>query len=243
LLNLLFHANVLLLFDCVVINAGSFKQFHSSASTRISSISLWFSQTAPGRKAKPIAGLSLPEEATGRSENYMTNASKKQSAPSRGRANLPHLRRLTDAEINRTAPPELVDLNDDFWKNASLVLPVAKRAISLRIDEDILAWFKASGARYQSRINAVLRSYMDHMRNHHVLEFCQQRFLQSRHTEFFLDRFGDKLPDAVLTGLIHPSDQIARMKCGPFPGLMLNISMPGAVSVPKASWAPNRTHP
>jgi uncharacterized protein (DUF4415 family) len=49
---------------------------------------------------------------------------------------------------------------------ASLVLPVTKKAISLRIDEDILTWFKASGTRYQSRINAVLRSYMDHKRNH-----------------------------------------------------------------------------
>lgn len=96
----------------------------------------------------------------------MTSTSKKQSATSRGRADLSRLRRLTDAEIKRTAPPELVDLPDKFWKNASLVLPVAKKAISLRIDEDILSWFKASGARYQSRINAVLRSYMDHMRNH-----------------------------------------------------------------------------
>ena len=96
----------------------------------------------------------------------MTSASKKQTAPSRGRANLSRLRRLTDAEINRTAPPELADLPDDFWKNSSLVLPAAKQAISLRIDEDILAWFKASGPRYQSRMNAVLRSYMDHMRKH-----------------------------------------------------------------------------
>ena len=39
-------------------------------------------------------------------------------------------------------------------------------AISLRVDEDVLAWFKAAGPRYQSRMNAVLRSYMTHMSRH-----------------------------------------------------------------------------
>ena len=41
---------------------------------------------------------------------------------------------------------------------------IAKRAISLRVDEDVLAWFKAAGPRYQSRMNAVLRSYVMHVR-------------------------------------------------------------------------------
>jgi uncharacterized protein (DUF4415 family) len=40
------------------------------------------------------------------------------------------------------------------------VLPEPKAAISIRLDTDVLAFFKAGGAGYQSRINAVLRSYM-----------------------------------------------------------------------------------
>ena len=36
-----------------------------------------------------------------------------------------------------------------------------KAAISLRLDEDILEWFKAQGPGYQTRINAVLRAYME----------------------------------------------------------------------------------
>jgi len=71
---------------------------------------------------------------------------------------------MSELEIARTSPSELADLPDDFWSDAVVVEPVAKRAISLRVDEDVLAWFKASGPRYQSRINAVLRSYMAHMR-------------------------------------------------------------------------------
>ena len=34
--------------------------------------------------------------------------------------------------------------------------------LSLRLDHDIIAWFKAQGPGYQSRINAVLRAYMRH---------------------------------------------------------------------------------
>jgi uncharacterized protein (DUF4415 family) len=71
---------------------------------------------------------------------------------------------MTESEILRTSPPELADLPDDFWSEAAVVVPAAKRAISLRVDEDVLAWFKSMGPRYQSRMNAVLRSYMTHMR-------------------------------------------------------------------------------
>jgi uncharacterized protein (DUF4415 family) len=59
-----------------------------------------------------------------------------------------------------TSPAELADLPDDFWDEAKLVVPAAKRAISLRVDEDVLEWFRRQGPRYQTRMNAVLRSYM-----------------------------------------------------------------------------------
>jgi uncharacterized protein (DUF4415 family) len=83
----------------------------------------------------------------------------KKKKPSRGRANFEKMRRMTEADIARTSPPELANLPDDFWDSAVLVYP-PKQAISLRIDEDVLEWFKKSGPRYQSRINDVLRSYM-----------------------------------------------------------------------------------
>jgi uncharacterized protein (DUF4415 family) len=37
----------------------------------------------------------------------------------------------------------------------------AKAAISLRIEQDVLEWFKAQGPGYQTRMNAVLRAYRD----------------------------------------------------------------------------------
>ena len=37
----------------------------------------------------------------------------------------------------------------------------AKASISLRVDQDVLEWFKAQGAGYQTRINTVLRAFRD----------------------------------------------------------------------------------
>jgi uncharacterized protein (DUF4415 family) len=88
------------------------------------------------------------------------------SRPSRGRANLSRLRMVSDAEIRRTSPAELADLPANFWDEAEVVTPTAKRAISLRLDEDVLDWFRRSGPRYQTRMNAVLRMYVRRMRKH-----------------------------------------------------------------------------
>lgn len=82
----------------------------------------------------------------------------------RGRVDLARLRRVSEREIQATSPPELADLPDDFWDNATVVEPVAKQPISIRVDTDVLRWFKTQGPRYQSRINAVLRSYMTQRR-------------------------------------------------------------------------------
>lgn len=68
------------------------------------------------------------------------------------------LEEMPDEEISFKDIPE-TDLA--FWKEAKLVLPAEKKAISLRIDKDILEWFKSLGKGYQTRMNAVLRAYME----------------------------------------------------------------------------------
>ena len=71
---------------------------------------------------------------------------------------------MSEREIQTTSPSELADLPDDFWNDATVVEPTVKHPISLRVDSDVLEWFKTQGPRYQSRINAVLRSYMSQRR-------------------------------------------------------------------------------
>ncbi len=47
------------------------------------------------------------------------------------------------------------------WASLNVAWPQPKQAISLRIDQDILAWFRAGGPGYQTRMNAVLRAFVD----------------------------------------------------------------------------------
>ena len=101
---------------------------------------------------------------SGRSTRKATSESRRR--PSRGRADLSRLRRVSDAEIRRTSPPELADLPANFWDDAEMVMPTPKRAVSIRLDEDVLDWFRRSGPRYQTRMNAVLRMYVKRMRKH-----------------------------------------------------------------------------
>ena len=68
---------------------------------------------------------------------------------------------LKDEQIDYSDIPELTD---DWFARAAqskeMRIPT-KQQISLRVDEDVLAFFKAHGPRYQTRINAVLRAYVD----------------------------------------------------------------------------------
>ncbi len=71
------------------------------------------------------------------------------------------VRALTDRQIRRAieTDPEARPTDRDFWKNARVVMPKAKETITIRLDADLLEWLRRQKG-YQTRINAVLRSYM-----------------------------------------------------------------------------------
>ena len=70
---------------------------------------------------------------------------------------------MTDAEIEAKMrdDPDWAEYMDIDWSKATVVIPVPKDPISIRLDADVLDFFKASGKGYQTRINAVLRRYME----------------------------------------------------------------------------------
>lgn len=69
---------------------------------------------------------------------------------------------ITDAEIEalKRDDPDWAEFRDVDWSTATIVVPVPKDAISIRLDSDVLDFFKSTGKGYQTRINAVLRHYM-----------------------------------------------------------------------------------
>ena len=86
--------------------------------------------------------------------------------PRRGKTDWAKVAKLTDEEIEAAMArdPAWADYDDADWSEAVLVIPPKKKAISIRVDEDVLDFFKREGAGYQRRMNAVLRSYMQQKR-------------------------------------------------------------------------------
>ena len=87
-------------------------------------------------------------------------------APRKIKSDLDKLRKLTDEEIEASiaGDPDWEEFRDIDWSQAVVVIPPKKKAISIRVDEDVLDYFKKEGAGYQRRMNAVLRSYMQQKR-------------------------------------------------------------------------------
>lgn len=83
--------------------------------------------------------------------------------------NLPPLTAEERAELDAIAamPDDQIDysdapyLPDAVWMKAADRLPDTKKQITLRIDADVIDFFKHTGRRYQTRINSVLRAYVD----------------------------------------------------------------------------------
>ena len=80
----------------------------------------------------------------------------------RGRTDWNRLSRMDQAQIDAAAASDPdFDAGVD-WSKAELVEPPRKEPISIRLDADVLDFFRSDGRGYQSRINQVLRSYMEH---------------------------------------------------------------------------------
>ncbi len=74
---------------------------------------------------------------------------------------------LTPEQDKRLAAmdEQAIDYSDiadtaSMWAQIEVPEPVGKAQITLRLDEDVIAFFKGRGSRYQTRINQVLKSYV-----------------------------------------------------------------------------------
>ncbi len=64
---------------------------------------------------------------------------------------------------DKTSPdaPEAESLGAEFWSNARVVMPRGKTSVHLRLDSDVVEWFKANGRGHLTRMNAVLKAYVE----------------------------------------------------------------------------------
>lgn len=97
---------------------------------------------------------------------------KRKSTSPRSETDLRRLRQLRDKDI-------VQDSDNPAWSAQMFARSVVRRGLSatpaktllsLRIDADVVEWFRAQGPGYQSRMNALLRAYMDESRRHQAGE-------------------------------------------------------------------------
>jgi uncharacterized protein (DUF4415 family) len=70
---------------------------------------------------------------------------------------------MRERGLDRTRPdaPHAESLGEEFWKAARVVFPPGKTSVHLRLDSDVVEWFKSRGKGHLTRMNAVLRAYVD----------------------------------------------------------------------------------
>jgi uncharacterized protein (DUF4415 family) len=59
---------------------------------------------------------------------------------------------------------DIPEMTASFWKNATVHSPKKKKLITLRLDSDVLDWFQDQGKGYQTKINAILKTYVNAQR-------------------------------------------------------------------------------
>jgi uncharacterized protein (DUF4415 family) len=73
-------------------------------------------------------------------------------------SDMKRIRELKDEDIDTSDIPEL---DASFFERAVISIPRPKATVCIRLDQDVLDWFKSRGKGYQTRINALLRAYME----------------------------------------------------------------------------------
>jgi uncharacterized protein (DUF4415 family) len=140
--------------------------------------------TSPGPGAAATAGSSRPARPThGSSATMSASATKPEPTtrailaadgrvlleqpdgsyrPAEGHTDWARVDATSEAELAAAiaADPEDPANDPGFWERAEVVYPATKERVTLRLDRDVLAWFRSQGQGYQTRINAVLRAYM-----------------------------------------------------------------------------------
>ena len=64
-------------------------------------------------------------------------------------------------DLSLPSAPEGESLGADFWRSAKVVLPETKTSVHLRLDSRVVDYFRAQGKGHLTRMNAVLRSYVE----------------------------------------------------------------------------------
>jgi uncharacterized protein (DUF4415 family) len=138
---------------------------------------------SPSRKGDRISASSLLAERINESDNTMSSENITRAImtadgkvlieqpdgsyrPAKSQTDWARLDAMTDEEVERQAVSEMAELgiDPDWVEHAEVITPRTKDRVTVRLDHDIVEWLKAQGRGYQTRINAILRAYVESQR-------------------------------------------------------------------------------
>jgi uncharacterized protein (DUF4415 family) len=115
-------------------------------------------------KKKPTGGRSSGRRRKREAQGELVRKTSAELAHMADRSDWKRVEALTDEDIERAIaddPDAAPVLDEAFWRNAVILDPRhEKSTITMRVDDDVLDFFKRGGPGYQSRMNAVLRAYV-----------------------------------------------------------------------------------
>ena len=99
-----------------------------------------------------------------RNENivrYSLKEIKEKLAAGEDRTNWTKVDALTEEKLEAAiaSDPDWKNIPADWWKEAQVIIPANKKSTTIRVDADVLEWFKQQGKGWQTQMNAVLRTY------------------------------------------------------------------------------------
>jgi uncharacterized protein (DUF4415 family) len=129
----------------------------------VSGVVLLVVYTRRGVSRRLISASKAGTQMNEKSEKSTTHASLPETPAKQDETDWRRVEAMTDADITQAVAddPDTFIPDAQWIGNARIVTPQAKAMVTLRLDPDVLAWFKQGGRGYQTRINAVLRAFVE----------------------------------------------------------------------------------
>lgn len=94
---------------------------------------------------------------------FLTDEPRNTAAQGEDRSDLARVNAMSEADLERSiaADPDWHGVPQDWYRGAEAVMPRPKVPVSIRLDADVLEYFRGQGRGWQTKMNAVLRAYAD----------------------------------------------------------------------------------
>jgi len=94
---------------------------------------------------------------------YTADELRERAQRGESRTNLARIDAMTEAELEQViaSDPDWADIPENWYEQAEAVMPKPKVPVSIRLDADVIEYFRSTGRGWQTRVNAIMRAYRD----------------------------------------------------------------------------------